>query len=129
MTWLTDKEDSQERTGAQRVGLQTLMVMLCLYFVYSGVSELNFTSSLNRKFEDHIWLARTLGVAEVFGGVALLDTEAAFIGALMLTVVMACALITSVVHERTVAALESLFMFNVCGIIAMWRKSKLVSRP
>lgn len=125
MTWLTD-EDNSSRTVAQRLGLQLLMLLLCFYFNYSGASELEIAAGLSRKFQGHVWLSKIMGIAEITGGLALLDPDGALVGASILTLVMACALLSSIAHEQMYAAFESLLMFNLCGMIAMWRKSKLV---
>lgn len=127
MTWLTE-HDSETHTFAQRLGLQLLMLALCFYFIWSGISEWEFASGPARKFEGHPWLGRMFGVAEMLGGLALLDTEGAFVGALVLTLVMAVALLCCVIDGQTYAAFESLLMFNVCGVIATWRKTRFLSK-
>lgn len=122
MTWFRTEENSKPRTFAQKLGLQLLMLLLFFYFSYSGASELGLVSGISRKFEGHVWLARLMGVVELFGGLALLEPEGALGGAIFLIVAMACALVLTLVHQQPYAAAESLLMLNVSGAIAYWRR-------
>ena len=111
----------------QKLGIQILMMLLFLYFSYSGASELGMMEGLGRKFEGHELLAKVMGMIELLGGLALLRPEGALGGAYFLIVPTACGLITTLLRGQTYAALECLLMLNICVFIAYWRRPKSLS--
>jgi hypothetical protein len=118
-------------TVSQRVGLQLLMLLLFLYFSYSGASELGIVSGIAHKFEGHLWLGKIMGVTELFGGLALLRQEGALGGACFLILAMTCAIVVAILNRQIYAAVECFSMLSICIAIARWSKSETLetSKP
>lgn len=124
MAWFSGEEDLKSLSAAQRIGLQVLLVLLFLYFSFSGASELGLVSAISPKFAGYLWLGRIVGVIEMIGALALLRPEGLFGGAIFLSVAMASAVILTLIRQQPGAAAESLLMFNVSAAIAYWRRPR-----
>jgi hypothetical protein len=124
MRRLTAESPLDTHSSSQKMGIRLLMLLLFLYFSYSGASELGILSGIPTKFKGHAWLARIMGVTELLGGLALLNPEGVFGGACFLIVAMVCALVSTLAHGETYSAVECLFFLNICVFIAYWQKPK-----
>lgn len=124
MTWFSAEEDLKSLPVAQKLGVQVLLVLLFLYFTFSGASELGLVSAIPPKFGGYLWLGRIIGIIEIFGGLALLKPEGLFGGAIFLAGAMALAVIFALIRRQVGAATESLLMFNVSAAIAYWRRPR-----
>lgn len=113
---------ARAQQSMQKVGVQALMLFLFLYFCFSGASELGIADSFPRRFTNPPWLGKIMGVAEMFGGLALLRTEGILGGAIVLAIVTACALVLSLVDLQAEAAMEYLLMFAICAYLIYWRR-------
>ena len=115
--------NSQRNLVFQRLGLKALMLLLFFYFSYSGATELGFLDGLPKKFEGHLWFGRIMGVAEVFGGLALLHPEGILGGAIVLVVVTSCAIVATLANHQPFATAESLLMLNVSMAVLYWHRT------
>jgi hypothetical protein len=72
MSLRKSRSELQSESFLQKKGIQALMLLLFLYFSYSGAIELGLMEEVPSKFYGHASLAKFMGVLEIFGGLALL---------------------------------------------------------
>ena len=123
MTCRIAGSNSQRGCALQQLGLKALLLLLFFYFSYSGASELGLLDGLPKKFEGHLWLGRIMGIAEVFGGLALLRPDGILGGAIVLVVVTVCAIVATLTNHQPVAAAESLLMLNISMAVLHWHRT------
>lgn len=120
----------QNRTGtAWNVVLWVLQVLVALLFLFAGGTKLIGTAQMVELF-DAIglgqWFRYLTGALEVIGAVALLIPRFIAHGALLLTVVMAGAVITNLVLGEN--PLPAVVLMVISAVITWGRRDRLAVR-
>jgi len=124
----------QRQNTVQRAALWTIMVLVALIFVMTGVSKLSGASSARWSHSFARWgypaaLQYAAGTLEIIGGMGLLVPVATRPAAAALMVVMVGACYTHLSHGEAMRVVPPLVLGTFAFLIFRWRHPLSVKAP